>query len=202
VKVALYARVSTKEQTAEPQLRELREYCTRRGFNVEGEYVDQVTGDLSGRAARRNRPDHAYRELMEKAKAGKFKCVLVWRYDRFARSLLGLIESLDYFNRHSVQFISLTENIDTTTAQGRLFYSIVGGFAEYEREIIRERVNAGLANAKARGVKLGRRRDLSIEARILKLAARKMPLEDIAQKVKRSRSGVRLVIERAKGAAA
>lgn len=194
VKVAIYARVSTADQNPQAQLRELRAYCKRRKFEIVQEYVDTVTGG----AGRARRPDTAYRAMMAAAKAGKFKCVLVWRYDRFARSLLALIDALQFFNVHGVQFISLTEDIDTTTPQGRLFYTIVAGFAEYEREVIRERVKSGLANAKARGKTLGRPRDRSIEAKIMKLRETdpKMPIAEIARRVKRSRGGVRLVLGR------
>jgi len=197
-KVALYARVSTPDQNPAAQLREMRAYCKRRNFTIAGEYVDRVTGDVEGRAKRRNRPDTAYRSLLADAKAGKFQCVMVWRYDRFARSLVSLIDALNFFGSHGVQFISITEDIDTTTAQGRLFYTIVAGFAEYERAVIRERVLSGLANAKARGQVLGRPRDLSCEAKIHRLAAKSLPVAEIARRVHRSRATVRLAIDRQK----
>jgi len=196
LRVALYARVSTAEQSADSQLAAMREYCNRRGFVIVREFVDQVTGDVDARSLRRRSPDKQYRQLMVDAKKDHFQCVMVWRYDRLARSLVHLLASLDYFRSWGVQFISLTEDIDTTTPQGRLFFTIVASFAEYERSIIKDRVRAGLANAKAKGVVLGRPRDRSGEAKIFKLAAKGLNQAEIARQTGRSRAGVWLVLNR------
>jgi DNA invertase Pin-like site-specific DNA recombinase len=147
--VAIYARVSTNEQNPEAQLLALREYAARRGFSVYKEYVDHVSGDVERRRAKRQK-DRAYRELMEAAGRRSFDCVLVWKYDRFARSLSILVGALQQFSTLGIDFISYTQNIDTTTAMGRLFYHVIGSFAEFEREMIVERVRAGLANARAK----------------------------------------------------
>lgn len=150
-KVAIYARVSTADQNPESQLLALRKYAAQRGFTIYKEYVDHVTGSPSKRAARRNPADVAYRKLMEDVGKRVVDCVLVWKYDRFARSLGVLVAALQQFASLGVDFISYTQNIDTTTPMGRLFYHIIGSFAEFEREMIVERVRAGLNNARAKG---------------------------------------------------
>ena len=116
--VAIYARVSTGEQNPEAQLLALREYASRRGFSIYKEYVDHVSGDVERRRAKRQN-DRAYCELMEDASRRSFDCVLVWKYDRFARSLSILVAGLQQFSTLGIDFISYTQNIDTTTAMGR-----------------------------------------------------------------------------------
>ena len=133
--VAIYARVSTNEQNPEAQLLALREYADRRGFEIYKEYVDHVSGDTEQRRAKRQN-DRAYRELMDDAGRRKFDCVLVWKYDRFARSLGILVAALQQFSALGVDFISYTQNIDTTTAMGRLFYHVIGSFADYAKRAI------------------------------------------------------------------
>lgn len=187
--IAVYARVSTTEQSCEAQLRALREFCDRRGFRIFQEYTDQVSGK-AGRAA------PGYRALMADAYKCRFNTVLVWRYDRLARSMAGLIEALINFAALKIDFISLTEAIDTTTAMGRLFYSIVGSFAEFERELIGERVKAGLMNARAKGVQLGRPR-FDGEETVRRLWGEGISMRKIARITGRSPAGVRLVLRRA-----
>src|SRR5271165_3018033 len=153
--VAIYARVSTTDQSAESQLTELRAEVDRRGLTVFREYVDHVTGVISKRRAGQG---EQFKCMMDDARRKRFDIVLVWKFDRFARSLQTLIESLQLFKALGIDFISATQNIDTTTAMGRLFFQIVGSFAEFEREMIVERVKSGLDNARLKGVKLGRPR--------------------------------------------
>ena len=152
MKTALYARVSTadKNQDPEMQLRELREYCAQRGWEAAGEYVDV---GVSG--SKDNRPE--LNRLMEDAKNGKFDGVLVWRFDRFARSSSHLLRALETFQKLGVEFVSLNEAIDTSTPTGKMVFTILGAVAELERELIRERVRAGLRNAKAKGRQIGRK---------------------------------------------
>ena len=137
--VAIYARVSTGEQNPEAQLLALREYASRRGFSIYKEYVDHVSGDVERRRAKRQN-DRAYCELMEDASRRSFDCVLVWKYDRFARSLSILVAALQQFSTVGIDFISYTQNIDTTTAMGRLFYHVIGSFSEFEREMMIRRI--------------------------------------------------------------
>jgi len=174
--VAIYARVSTGEQSPELQLRELRDYAGRRGFTVHREYVDQASGDV-----RRRQRAPEFDALMADARRRRFDCVLVWKYDRFARSLGALIAALQEFRDLGVDFISHTQAIDTTTPMGRLFFHVIGSFAEFEREVIVERVRAELANARAKGKRLGRPvRDPGAQARVVALKGEGLSLRQIA----------------------
>jgi DNA invertase Pin-like site-specific DNA recombinase len=193
--VAIYARVSTGEQNPEAQLLALREYAARRGFSIYKEYVDRVSGDLERRRGKRQN-DGAYRALMDDAGRRSFDCVLVWKYDRFARSLSILVAALQQFSTLGIDFISYTQNIDTTTAMGRLFYHVIGSFAEFEREMIVERVRAGLANARAKGKALGRPKDRGAELRIVDLRKQGLSLREIAYREERSASGVLQILRR------
>jgi DNA invertase Pin-like site-specific DNA recombinase len=152
MKAALYARVSTNGhgQTVEPQLLELREYCARRGWQIAGEFVDQ---GISG--SKDSRP--ALNRLMAGAKLRQFDAVVVYRYDRFARSLQHLVNALEEFRALGIDFISLHEGVDTSTPNGRLIFGIFASIAEFERELIRQRVRSGMAAARARGVHIGRK---------------------------------------------
>ena len=128
-RVAIYGRVSTSEQNPEAQLRELREYAGHRGFVVTREYVDQVSGDV-----RRRKRAPEFEAMMADARRRRFDCVLVWKYDRFARSLGALIIALQEFKDLGIDFISHTQAIDTSTPMGRLFFHVIGSFAEFERD--------------------------------------------------------------------
>jgi DNA invertase Pin-like site-specific DNA recombinase len=150
MKAAIYARVSTADQTCENQLIELRRYCAARGWDAT-EYVD--TG-VSGAKDRRPALD----ALMADARRRKVDTVVVWRLDRFGRNLRHLITAIEELNAAGVSFVSMGENIDTASPTGRLLLGIMGSFAEFERERIRERIHAGLARARRQGQKLGRKR--------------------------------------------
>jgi DNA invertase Pin-like site-specific DNA recombinase len=193
VRVAIYARVSTGEQNPEPQLRELRDYAERRGFVVHREYVDQASGDV-----RQRKRAPAFEELMTDARQRRFDCVLVWKYDRFARSLGALVAALQEFRDLGVDFISHTQAIDTTTPMGRLFFHVIGSFAEFERDVIVERVRAGLANARAKGRRLGRPvRDPDMRRRVVALKGEGLSLRQIAAREHLSPSGVRKMLNQA-----
>jgi DNA invertase Pin-like site-specific DNA recombinase len=156
MRVALYARVSTLNgQHPEMQLAELREHAARRGWTVVGEYIDRLTG------ARERRPE--LDRLWTDCRKRKVDAVLVYRYDRFARSLRQLVNALEEFRALGIDFVSLHEGVDTSTPNGRLVFGIFASIAEFERELIRGRVISGLAAAVARGVRLGRPR-LSVDA--------------------------------------
>jgi len=155
--VGLYARVSTNNgQDPEVQLRELREYCQRRGFVIVEEFVDK---GISG--SRERRP--ALDKLMVVCRKRLVDAVVVYRYDRFARSLRQLVNALEEFRALSIDFVSLHEGVDTSTPNGRLAFGIFASIAEFERELIRDRVRSGLAAAKAKGKTLGRPR-VAVEA--------------------------------------
>ena len=198
IRAAIYARVSTTDQNPEAQLQALREYVHQRGFILHKEYVDRVSGDFEKRKKTRRKPqDQAYQELMDDAAKRLIDCVIVWKYDRFARSLGVLISALQQFNSLGVDFISYTQNIDTTTPMGRLFYNVIGSFAEFEREMIVERVKAGLANARAKGVRLGRpEKDPAAAERITKLRAKGESLRQIAYRENLTAAGVLKILRR------
>src|SRR5271168_5634980 len=151
-RVALYARVSTLNgQDPEMQLSELREYAARRGWTISGEYVD--TG-VSG--SKESRPE--LNRLTADAHRRAFDAVLVWKIDRYGRSLKHLVNALADLCAYNVAFISFRDNLDLSTPSGRLMFQIIGAMAEFERSLIQERVKAGLRNARAEGKKFGRPR--------------------------------------------
>jgi DNA invertase Pin-like site-specific DNA recombinase len=161
MKAALYARVSTndKDQNPETQLLQLRDYATRRNITVHAEYVDEMTGKQDSRPA--------LNQIMKDARLGRFDAILVWRFDRFGRTVKQLILGLEEFRALGIEFISLSESIDTTTPYGKLLYVVIGAFAEFVADITRENVRAGLERAKREGKQLGRpkkifQRDLAI----------------------------------------
>jgi DNA invertase Pin-like site-specific DNA recombinase len=148
--VALYARVSTRKgQDPRMQIAELRSYCKRRGWTIVGEYVDH---GVSG--AKDSRPE--LDRLMLDCQKRVVAAVIVYRYDRFARSLRHLVNALSEFNSLGIDFISLHEGVDTTTPNGRLVFGIFASISEFERELIGQRIRSGLDAARARGVRLGR----------------------------------------------
>jgi DNA invertase Pin-like site-specific DNA recombinase len=151
MKAAIYARVSTigKGQDVDLQLRDLRNYAQARGWEIFKEYIDN---GVSGRKDKRPALD----QLVNDARKERFDVVLVWRFDRFARSTKHLVTSLDEFNRLGIDFISFMENIDTSSPMGKAMFTITSAIAELEVDLIRERVISGLANAKAKGARLGR----------------------------------------------
>lgn len=151
-RAAIYARVSTHYgQNPAMQLEEIRQYCESRGWRIAEEYVD--TG-FSG--AKEHRP--ALDRLLKSCRKRVVDAVVVYRYDRFARSLRQLVNALDEFRALGIDFVSLHEGVDTSTPNGRLIFGIFASIAEFERELIRDRVRSGLASAKARGKHLGRPR--------------------------------------------
>jgi DNA invertase Pin-like site-specific DNA recombinase len=149
-RVAIYARVSTidKRQDPETQLMALREYAERRGFQMVGEYIDYASG------TREDRPQ--YQALLDTARKRQVDIVLVWRYDRFARSTQALVQALKAFQSLGVDFISYQENIDTTTPQGEMIFTVMASLAQFESALISERVKAGMARAKAQGKRISR----------------------------------------------
>jgi DNA invertase Pin-like site-specific DNA recombinase len=149
--VALYARVSTLAgQSPEMQLVELREYATRRGWQIVGEYVDH---GVSG--AKESRP--ALNRLMTDAKQRRFDVVAVWKIDRFGRSLRHLVNGIAELESLGVSFVSLRDSIDLSSPSGVLMFQLIAAMSQFERSLIQERVKAGLQNAKRKGKRLGRR---------------------------------------------
>jgi DNA invertase Pin-like site-specific DNA recombinase len=150
LRAGLYARVSSEDRGQDPetQLRPLREYAKRRGFKVAGEYVDYASGTTE------TRPQ--YQSLLETVRKRGLDVVLVWRYDRFARSTRALVNALGEFKARGVAFISYQENVDTTTPQDELVFGMMANLAQFESALIGERVKAGMARAKAQGKRTSR----------------------------------------------
>ena len=164
-RAAIYARVSTHNgQNPEMQLNEVRAYCKCRQWKVADEYVDR---GISG--SKEHRP--ALDRLLSDCRRRRVDAVVVYRYDRFARSVRQLVNALEEFRSLGVDFVSLHEGVDTSTPNGRLVFGIFASIAEFERELIRDRVRSGLAAARARGRRLGRPRVSVDESRIAELRA-------------------------------
>jgi DNA invertase Pin-like site-specific DNA recombinase len=147
--IAIYARVSTDRQAVDMQLNELREFIKRSGWTIYKEYIDQ---GYSGSNIKRP----AFTEMMTEAGKKKFDALLVWKLDRLGRSLKDLINTLDELGTLGIDFISYENQINTSTPTGKLVFQIIGAVAEFEKDIIRERVKAGLNNARRKGKRLGR----------------------------------------------
>src|SRR5262249_49025653 len=150
MRAAIYARVSTNGgQDPSLQTRELREYIERRGWQIAAEYVDV---GISGSKEKRPQLDR----LMTDAHRRRFDGVIVWKFDRFARSVSHLLRALETFQALGIHFVSLSESLDTSTPAGKMTFTVLGAVAELERSLIVERVKAGLRNARAKGKRLGR----------------------------------------------
>ncbi len=148
-RAALYLRVSTLDQHPETQLYDLRQLAQQRGYEIVGEYTDKISG------AKAKRP--GLDKLMADARHGRFEAVIVWAFDRLARSVRHFLEVLDELNHIKVEFVSFRENIDTGGPLGRAMVVIVSAIAELERNLIIERVRAGMRRAKLEGQHIGRR---------------------------------------------
>jgi DNA invertase Pin-like site-specific DNA recombinase len=182
MRVALYARVSTADkQDLSAQLAELKRYVVARGWTVGAVYTDYLSG------ARPDRP--GYQALRAACRRRVVDAVVVTRLDRFSRSLKELLTALEELRVLGVDFVSLHETLDTTTAAGRMMLHIVGAFAEFERELIRERVRMGLAHARARGRRLGRPRVVD-QAQVWALRRQGLSYSRIAAQLRASRTAV------------
>jgi len=180
--VTLYARVSTKgRQELETQLQPLRAEAQRRGWHVVAEHVDE---GISGAESARPGLD----AVMADVRAGRCDVVMVWRFDRWARSLRHLLDTLEELRVREVEFVSLTEQLDTSTPMGRMLFAIIAAIAEFERELIRERVIAGLARAKAEGITCGRPRKSVDITEAHRLLSAGLSQRAVAQRLNISRS--------------
>jgi putative DNA-invertase from lambdoid prophage Rac len=168
LRVALYARVSTANGHQDPamQLRELRLHAQSQGWQIVGEYVDR---GVSG--TKESRPE--LNRLMEAARLGEFSIIATWKLDRLGRSLRHLVNLLDTLRTLGITFFSLRDNLDLSTSTGELQYHLLAAFSQFERDLIKERVRAGLAHAKARGIRLGKPKRGGVDvAAIAKLRAK------------------------------
>jgi DNA invertase Pin-like site-specific DNA recombinase len=155
-RVGIYVRVSTPDQSCELQRRELEEFVRFRGWSIHNIYEDTATGTNG------DRPE--FKRLMEEAHEGTFEILLCWKLDRVFRSLKGLVDTLQDLTEFGVEFVSFKDQIDLTTSSGRLMTHILAAFAEFEASLIRERVKAGIENARRKGKRLGRPKTCDHEA--------------------------------------
>ena len=176
-RVIIYARVSTREQNVDMQITDLRQYTKARKLKIAREYIDYASGAKSDRTN--------YKKLFDDVRKRRTDVVLVWKFDRFARSTRELINALEEFNNLVVDFISYKENIDTSTPAGKILFTMISAFAEFERAIIRERVIAGMEKAKARGARIGRPKipPFTIE-KVLEMKERGSSYKEITKKLK------------------
>jgi DNA invertase Pin-like site-specific DNA recombinase len=182
MKAAIYARVSTRDkgQDLKTQLLPLREYAQRRGLEIVEEYTDH---GISGSKDRRPALD----KLMKAARTREFDAVLVFKLDRFGRSLQHLTAALSEFKALGIEFVSITESIDTSTPAGKTLFGMIGVFAEFEHDLISERVRAGMARARRQGVKFGSRPRLVFDREAVRnMKERGATVREIAKKFKLS----------------
>jgi DNA invertase Pin-like site-specific DNA recombinase len=156
--------------------------CARRCWDLTGEYVDHISG------AKDKRP--ALDRLMAEAHRRRFDAVVVWKFDRFARSVSHLLRALETFRSLGIEFVSLSEQVDTSTPMGKMVFTVLGAVAELERSLIVERVKAGLRNARAKGKRLGRPRVSVSTAKIQELRAEGLTLREIAKRCHISKTTV------------
>ena len=191
-RAALYLRVSTLDQHPETQLYDLRQLAQQRGYEIVEEYTDKISG------AKAKRP--GLDQLMADARHGRFQVVMVWAFDRLARSVRHFLEVLDELNHIKVEFVSFRENIDTSGPLGRAMVVIVSAIAELERNLIVERVRAGMRRAKLEGQHIGRR-PLNVDrAAIIRDRQAGRSLSEVAQLHRISRALVSKIFREAVGA--
>ena len=178
-RVAIYLRVSTDKQTSDNQRRELEAVAARSGWQIVKVYED---AGISGAKGRDKRP--SLDAMLKAVNAREFDMVAAWSVDRLGRSLTDLLSILQCLHEKGVDLFLHQQGLDTSTTAGKALFQMLGVFAEFERGIIRERVNAGLARAKSKGLALGRRKvKASIEARIRELRAEGMGMLKIGRTV-------------------
>jgi len=190
-RVIIYARVSTREQNVDMQITDLRQYAEARILKIVREYVDYASGAKSDR--------ENYKKLFDDVRKRKTDIVLVWKFDRFARSTRELINALEEFNNLGVDFISYKENIDTSTPAGKILFTMISAFAEFKRAIIKERVIAGMEKAKAKGARIGRPKipPFTIE-KVLEMRGLGCSYKEITKKLKISKSAYYKILQAVK----
>ncbi|GAX59898.1 site-specific recombinase [Candidatus Scalindua japonica] len=187
-KVAVYVRVSTKDQSVGMQLNDLERYSKERGLTVYKVYEDN---GVSG--TKETRP--ALDELMNDARKRKFDVVLVWRFDRFARSTKHLVTALYEFRNLGIDFISYQENIDTSSPLGEAIFTIISAMSKLERDIIAERVKGGLRKARASGKRLGRPKNDVDTDKVIEYRKQNKSIRQIASEMNLSKGAVQRTLE-------
>jgi DNA invertase Pin-like site-specific DNA recombinase len=176
-RIAIYARVSTLNgQNPQLQLDELREYAQRRGWEVAGEYTD-----LGVSGSKDSRPE--LNRMLKAAHMREFDAIAVWKLDRLGRSLKHLVTTIEDLSCYGVTFVSLRDNLDLSTPAGRLMMHIVAAMAEFERSLIQERVVAGIAAARKRGVRMGRPKVYVSALKVRTLREQGVPWRGVAKRL-------------------
>jgi DNA invertase Pin-like site-specific DNA recombinase len=188
-RVAIYCRVSTKDQTCERQLIELREVAENHGWNIVDEYVDE---GVSG--AKKSRPE--LDRLMQDAMSRKFEMVATLELSRLGRSVSHMCSIVDLLKSKKIDLFIKNQNISTDTIVGEFFFNIINSVSQYERDIIRERIVSGLANAKRKGVVLGRKTNLTpeVEDKIRLMKSKNIGLKKIAAECSVGVKTIRMVL--------
>jgi DNA invertase Pin-like site-specific DNA recombinase len=186
----LYMRVSCVDQHPESQLHDLRLMAQQRGYDLVGEYTDRITGTKAKRPG--------LDDLLRDARRGQFDVVLVWASDRLARSVRHFLEVLDELNHLGIEFVSFRENLDTSGPLGRAVVVIIGAIAELERNLIVERVRAGMRRAKLEGRQIGRKPLVIDRVAVLSARARGRSLSQIANTFRISRASVSRILKEEK----
>lgn len=188
MKVAIYLRVSTKEQTTDNQEIPLLEHCKRNQYNIYNIYKD-----IGESGSKESRPE--FDLMLEEMRKNKFKAVLVWKIDRIGRSVQHLVSLFTEFKKRGIEFISLTQNIDTTTSEGRMFLGMLMVLSEYERDIIIDRVNSGISRAKRQGKHLGRPKSKINKFAVYRLKDEGKSIRQISRELELSPSAVQRCIK-------
>jgi DNA invertase Pin-like site-specific DNA recombinase len=170
---AIYARCSTDLQNPDMQVSELAEYASRRGFEIVGIFTDIASGSSD------DRPE--LNKALSLARHRKIDSLLVWKVDRLGRSLRHLVNTISELEAVGVSFISLKDSLDFSTPAGRLMFNVIAAMGQFERDLIRERVKSGMANAKRKGIKLGRRAVSVNAAEIQRLRSEGLSFEAISR---------------------
>lgn len=187
-RVAIYLRVSTTQQNTELQIRELKKYCELRGWETPEVFEDKLTG------ANLNRPN--FKILMEKCRRRELDIVCVWKLDRAFRSLRDTVNTLHEFSELGILFVSLNDpGLDMTTAMGKLMVHIVGAFANFELDMIKTRVQAGINNARSKGKVLGRPRRVNI-SEVQRLRSEGKSLGQIAKELETTKGCVSKILKK------
>ena len=194
-KAAIYARVSTPDQHLENQILDLRKLAAQQGFEVSREYCDR---GISGSKAKRPGLD----AMIADARRGEFSVVLVAAFDRIARSTKNFLEIVDELNDLGVEFLSAREAVDSSTAQGKMFITMISSFAELERSILRERIKAGMRRAKLEGQRFGRARLDIDRSAIVRDRLSGLSLTEVAKKHRVSRATVVRLVKEMRGGSA
>lgn len=185
MRVAIYARVSTDDQNTQTQINECVAYCKARNW----EHVIFADQGISG--TKTSRPE--FDKMLDQAKAGEFTAVMVWRFDRASRSTMHLLTLLDDLRAHNVDFISIREQVDTSTAAGKLMFTMISAFAQFERDSISDRTKAAMKRLKSEGKQVGRAQEID-RAQVFELKQKGLKAPAIAQKLNISASHVRRIL--------